>query len=159
MPGRPTDAIRREHDGILEQTEHLRQIAHALPDLTWNERTNAVGAALDFLRGTLLPHADAEEAVLYPVIAKLLDQPDLPAAMVYDHREIAGKVDTLAHADLSDTTAIQELLYGLSALIVLHVHKEDEIYLAVLDAQPRDVAERIVAEQARYAASAHRALV
>jgi hypothetical protein len=52
-------------------------------------------------------------------------------------------IEALAEADLTDVARLQELLYGLHALISVHFEKEEEIYLPLLDARP-DVAERVM---------------
>jgi iron-sulfur cluster repair protein YtfE (RIC family) len=51
-------------------------------------------------------------------------------------------IEALAEADRADVARLQELLYGLHALITVHFEKEEEIYLPLLDARP-DVAKRV----------------
>jgi hypothetical protein len=63
--------------------------------------------------------------------------------MVHDHEAIVERSERLAKTDLEDVDALQELLYGLHALITVHFEKEEEIYLPLLDARP-DVAERVM---------------
>jgi iron-sulfur cluster repair protein YtfE (RIC family) len=52
-------------------------------------------------------------------------------------------VEALADADRDDIARLQELLYGLHALITIHFEKEEEIYLPLLDGRP-DLAERVM---------------
>ena len=56
--------------------------------------------------------------------------------MSHDHVAIGALTDALADADRSDADALQELLYGLHALITVHFRKEEDIYLPLLDAEP-----------------------
>lgn len=112
-----------------------------------------VARVLDFLRGTLLPHAEAEEAVLYPEWARLVGAPDASAPMIHDHQAIAAYTNELGHADLEDLERVRELLYGLHALISVHFRKEEDLQLPLLDAHP-EVADEILK---RMSAHAHHA--
>jgi hypothetical protein len=59
--------------------------------------------------------------------------PLLAASMNYDHRAIRRWIDTLESADIADVAKMQELLYGLDALIRVHIWKENELYLTPLE--------------------------
>lgn len=154
MP-RPTEPFRREHHDLLAHIEHLRVVARQIPRLSPAERTQAVEHVLDFLRGTLLPHARAEEAVLYPEWAALVGAPDAAVPMVHDHRAIEERIDALAAAAPEDTDALQELLYGLHALILVHFRKEEDIQLPAFDAAPAEVTARVLARMGEHAGHAH----
>jgi iron-sulfur cluster repair protein YtfE (RIC family) len=52
-------------------------------------------------------------------------------------------IEALADTDPVDVARLQELLYGLHALITVHFEKEEEIYLPLLNSRP-DVAERVM---------------
>jgi hemerythrin superfamily protein len=62
----PTQPFRDEHRELVEHIEHLAEAARQMPRLTSEERTALRDRVLGFLRDTLLPHAAAEEQVLYP---------------------------------------------------------------------------------------------
>ena len=47
--------------------------------------------------------------------------------MAYDHLAIRAWIAKLAEADEDDIAILQELLYGLDALIRVHLWKEDEL--------------------------------
>lgn len=131
-----TDAFREEHAALLEHVEHLRAIAGQLPGMDSAQRTAAIQRALEFLRGTLVPHAEAEERVLYPAVAALLGSPASTATMISDHRAIVSRIDALAAAQPDDVERLQELLYGLHALLIVHFHKEEDDYLPLLEERP-----------------------
>ena len=131
-----TDAFREEHAALLDHVEHLRAIAGQLPGMDTAERAAALQRALEFLRGTLVPHAEAEERVLYPAVAALLGSPKATATMISDHRAIVSRIDALAAAQPDDVERLQELLYGLHALLIVHFHKEEDDYLPLLEERP-----------------------
>ncbi|MBI5104767.1 MAG: hemerythrin domain-containing protein [Solirubrobacterales bacterium] len=134
--------------------EHLRTLARELPHLPPQERTDAVDRVLGFLRDTLLPHARAEEAVLYPEWAALVGAPDAAAPMVHDHEAIAERIDRLAATGREDVETLQELLYELHALILVHFGKEEDLQLPAFDAHP-EVAARVLERMGEHAGHAH----
>jgi len=144
LDSRPTAPFREEHAHLLEHLDQLRATARELPRLEPQDRDNAVATALRFLHEVLLPHARAEEEVLYPEWARLVGYADAAVPMVHDHEAIAARVERLAAVPADDVETLQELLYGLYALIRVHFDKEEDIQLPVFDRQsPEAVAELI----------------
>jgi hypothetical protein len=131
---RPTIVpMQREHELLLEQVEQMRVAAGELPSLAAAGRAEARARAVDFLRGSLLPHAKEEERGLYPAVGRELGHPDATAPMIYDHLAIGELTAALAEADPDDVGRLQELLYGLYALIRVHFWKEEELYLPTVE--------------------------
>jgi iron-sulfur cluster repair protein YtfE (RIC family) len=140
---RPTEPLRAEHRDLLP---HLLALDSAATDAARWDRDAAVAALADivgFLRGHLVPHAAAEEAVLYPAIEDAMTAPGATATMRADHVEIVARIDRLADtasaieqrwpdAELARDLAHQ--LVGLSAILQLHFRKEEDVLLPVLDA-------------------------
>lgn len=136
-------AFREEHAALLEHVEQLRVVAARLPGIKTAEREAALRPILDFLRGSLVPHAEAEEHVLYPAVAEALGDPEATATMISDHRAIVSRGEALAAAGPDDVDQLQELLYGLYALLVVHFHKEEDDYLPLLEKRPPEELEAI----------------
>ena len=151
---RPTEPFRREHEELLEHIEHVAQAAREMPRLSEEERDALRARILDFLGGTLVPHARAEEQVLYPAWAELVGYADAAVPMVHDHEAIVARIERLETADPSDVDTLQELLYGLYALISVHFRKEEDLQLPAFDAAP-DVAERVLAQMGEAAGPGH----
>jgi iron-sulfur cluster repair protein YtfE (RIC family) len=150
----PTEPFREEHRELIEHIEHLAAAAREMPRLSSDERELLLERVLGFLRGTLVPHAQAEEQVLYPEWAKLVGFDDAAIPMVHDHEAIVARIERLAGTDVGDVDLVQELLYGLYALISVHFRKEEDIQLPVFDAHPA-VAERVLEDMASAAGHAH----
>jgi iron-sulfur cluster repair protein YtfE (RIC family) len=140
---RPAEAFRAEHRHLMVQVGQLRVAASEVTELGVHERETTVARALEFLRGTLVPHAEWEEQILYTAVGELLGEPQATVTMSRDHTAIQRMIEALAETDFEDVARLQELLYGLHALISVHFEKEEEIYLPLLDARP-DVAERVM---------------
>jgi iron-sulfur cluster repair protein YtfE (RIC family) len=150
-----TDPLREEHAHLRPHLDELDAVADTLD--SWTDETPArLDAILDFLRGHLVPHARAEEDVLYPAVERAMGAPGATATMVADHREIVRRTDELAVGAATGPAAASTLrrqLYGLRAILDLHFDKEEEELLPVLDAQmTSEQADRLFAEMS---ASAH----
>ena len=141
---RPTEPFRREHAELHAHIEHVGQAAREVAHLERSEREVLVGRIVGFLTGTLVPHARAEEEVLYPEWAKLVGFDDAAVPMVHDHEAIVARVERLERTDVDDVDTLQELLYGLYALISVHFRKEEDIQLPAFDAAPPEVTQAVL---------------
>jgi iron-sulfur cluster repair protein YtfE (RIC family) len=92
----------------------------------------------------LIPHAQAEEQVLYPTVGRLLRALEATETMSRDHLEVIRLTEELealrlhvfyAPVNESDKQALRRVLYGLYAIIKLHLAKEEEIYLPIVEAR------------------------
>jgi iron-sulfur cluster repair protein YtfE (RIC family) len=144
MDAHPTDPLREEHRMLLEHVAELRRFAADVPRLVPAEREVLIHRLVRFLREELLPHAQAEERVFYPEVAALLGAPEATAPMLHDHRAIRERIVELEGCDPRDPERIQELVYGLYALISVHFEKEEDLYLTLLDAHPGERLGRVL---------------
>ena len=135
-----TQPLRDEHKELLPQVEHLLAAADSIGgDGPSPER---VKAAYEFLAHHLLVHAQAEEAALYPVVAKVMGAPEVTKTMERDHKEIQRLTvelaafqnpDAMTHATNQQLNDLRRVLYGLYTLVKVHFAKEEEVYLPILD--------------------------
>ena len=140
---------------MLSHIEHIGQAAREVPRLDRAERELLVGRIVEFLRGTLIPHAKAEEEVLYPEWAKLVGFAEAAVPMVHDHEAIVQRIERLEQADVDEVDTLQELLYGLYALIGVHFRKEEDIQLPAFDAAPPEVTEAVLERMESRTGHAH----
>jgi len=127
------DEFRARHDEFRAWTDELRKAARRLPELEPAARLSVVADLVAFLQEKVEPHTHVDEQVLYPQAAARMGSPLATAAMAYDHLAIRAWIAKLAEADEQDVATLQELLYGLDALIRVHLWKEDELMLNPLD--------------------------
>lgn len=131
-----------EHEELLPQLELLRMAAEAVGRGRGEVARSAVAAAYDFLANHLLPHAAAEDEVLYPVVGRILGSAHVTETMTRDHLEVerltgllGDLLDEFDRRGLVDDVvrSLQRTLYGLYAVVRLHFAKEEELYLPPLD--------------------------
>ena len=152
---RPTEPFRKEHEQLLEHIEHLAAAARELLRLSDEEHDALRQRMLGLLRRTLVPHAQAEEEVLYPEWSRLLGFPEAAAPMIHDHEAIVARIEWLERADSRDVDSLQELLYGLYALISVHFRKEEDLQVPAFDAAPPDITEAVLERMATKTAHSH----
>jgi hemerythrin-like domain-containing protein len=135
-----TQPLRDEHRELLPELELLRSAGDAVGFAPPEEVTRKVSAALSFLQRHLIPHAQAEEAALYPTVDRLLGSPKATATMRREHvevarltAELASRQSAIAGGNEADLVQVRRLLYGLYAVVGVHFAKEEEVYLPILD--------------------------
>jgi hypothetical protein len=135
--------LRAEHDSVLPVIEQIRSVADALtgeqPDLA------SARELLHRLENELLPHEDADEAVLVPLVARALGSTNATAALSRTHAEIAHQVARLRrllaaidaeHVPAEDVVELRRLLYGLHAILQLHNAQEEEEAFSLVPPSP-----------------------
>lgn len=138
-----TEPLRAEHRELLPEIERLRATADDLATVPSQSTIGQLDALIGFLRTQLIPHARAEEKVLYPDIARHLGSARATATMNADHEEVVRLVTELSElrdgvhggsANRAHAIALRRVLYGLYAILKLHLAKEEDLYLPILDA-------------------------
>jgi iron-sulfur cluster repair protein YtfE (RIC family) len=139
-----TQPLRDEHKELYPQVESLRLAGDAINTSLTSSAYAKIEEAYNFLTHQLLPHAQAEEKALYPMVQKAMGADQATATMSRDHVEVAQLTDELGtlrvHKSQLTITSIQAMalrrfLYGLYTLVKLHFAKEEEIYLPLLDSK------------------------
>ena len=125
--------LRAEHERLLDHVEHIRIAALELPILSPEEARELIDRIVAFLRGPFEAYIESEARTLYPHLDRLLGDPHATVAMRYDLEAIRRSADELGDANVHDTATLQELLYGVHAIISVHFRKEDELYLPLLE--------------------------
>src|SRR5512143_196941 len=137
-----TQPLREEHKELFPHVDRIRQVAEKIGEAPIAEIRDGVDEVYDFLANHLKPHAEAEEAALYPVVQKVLGSPDATKSMSRDHVEVGRYIEDLAAlrgglatGGLAEpqTTELRRVLYGVYALLRVHFAKEEEVYLPILD--------------------------
>ena len=127
--------------------DRVRAVADGLDRLPPPLALTEVAAVHRFLTERLLPHEEAEDALLYPVVAELLGGDDPTAPMSRAHAEIAHLTRLLggvladlgpAGPEAEDRTDLRRILYGIHAILRLHFAQEEEAYLSLLDHSGRE---------------------
>lgn len=138
-----TQPLRDEHKDLLPHIELLRTAADAIGTASGASLSSNIDEAYAFLTHHLIPHAQAEERALYPVVGSLMGAPEATATMSRDHIEIGRLTEELRSLrpylngtgiSASQEQALRRVLYGLYAIVKVHFAKEEEVYLPILDA-------------------------
>jgi iron-sulfur cluster repair protein YtfE (RIC family) len=137
-----TRPLREEHVRLQPHIRRIGDVADLVGEAELDELRPALDDVYEFLARKLVPHMVAKERALYPLLATAMGSPGSTATMRLDHVEIARLTrelgilrkrladDTVSPADIS---ALRRALYGLATLVRLHLAKEEELYLPLLD--------------------------
>jgi len=137
-----SQVFQEEHRKQVVCIEHVQTIADSIGSASVGTLREEIGHVYFFLTQQLLPYAQAEEQVLYPAIGKLLGALEATATMSRDHLEVLQLTEELetqwlhlfyASLSTSNEQALRRVLYGLYAIIKLHLAKEEELYLPLLE--------------------------
>jgi heavy metal translocating P-type ATPase len=137
-----TRRFRSEHTSLRPAVARLRDVADALDATRPAETVAMVREIYRFLVDELGPHEQAEDAMLYPALARVLGGNDPTMTMSRAHVEISHRIRRLGQVlddvdasgpDADDIIELRRLLYGLHAILELHFTQEDEGYLSLDD--------------------------
>ncbi len=137
-----TQPLRDDHQRFLPSVMAIRDIADSIGDEPADSLIKKVDESLDFLIKDLLPHFSAEDRVLYPEVARIMDSPQATNTMRMDHAEMRALIGELAQmrSKIREEESLQyeaktlyRVLYSLFTLVVLHFSKEEEIYFSIID--------------------------
>jgi hypothetical protein len=104
-----------------------------LPSVSEEEGHELIERIVSFLRRRPRPRTQTAKSEASTHTWRAFGDPRATQPMVYDHRAIRQLTARLQEAGNQDVSLLQELLYGLHAVITVHFRKEDELYLPLLE--------------------------
>ncbi len=145
VPGWPETGpvLHAAHVAFGPDIARLRRTADLLDELEPAAALVDLRAINTFLAGPLLSHERYEEQTVYASVAAAAGGDDTTAPLSRTHREIFHLVGLFGRlvTDLppggpgdDDQRDLRRVLYGLHAILELHMAQEDELYLALGEA-------------------------
>ncbi|TCN51357.1 uncharacterized protein (DUF2249 family) [Rhodococcus sp. SMB37] len=130
---RAVDAVKSHHS---ELSGRIAILSEALLDAVaaGREADAHRRALVDYLTGTLLPHAIAEERALYPAAAGRGEARLLVESMIAVHRILGELVDRIAKE--SDPVRAAASAYALTVVFEAHLADENDRILPLVAADP-----------------------
>jgi hypothetical protein len=125
---RPVAEFREEHETLLSRFSVFLTRA-TKPGATQLDRA----CLILYVRAEVLPHARAEETVLYPALEQaLLTHGFATATMVTDHRNVSRLLDDMARlTGAVDPAEYNRRAYQLEAILRTHFAKEQQYIMAL----------------------------
>jgi heavy metal translocating P-type ATPase len=134
--------LRTEHRELAPALARIRRLADGIDALPAGGAAVELEATRSFLVDDLMRHERQEDRTIYPMLAQAIGNDDATAALHRTHTEIfhlIGLYDRLvgdlppegpAREDLVD---LRRVLYGLDAILRLHMAQEEELYVSLGD--------------------------
>jgi hemerythrin-like domain-containing protein len=136
----PVRTVRREHEAFVRELIGVREAADAVGEEGCREMARRTGAIHEFLAHRLMPHAVAEDVILFPALREESESAHT-VAMTQCHRQIARLTDDLeqANARLSQgeesrdlDCELRRILYGVHALLAAHFDEAEDVFRQTL---------------------------
>ena len=130
------------HRMLAPGISSLRSTADGLDVLAPTEARVELEARRSFLIDTLVPHEIEEDRAVYPMLAAALRSDDATSAMHRTHTEIFHLVRLFDRLLIElpvdgpnpdDRTDLRRAMYGLDAILRLHMAQEEELYSSIGD--------------------------
>ena len=83
-----TQPLRDEHKELMPQVKTLQLAGDRIHEVLAPSDRAQIDKVYSFLTHHLMPHAHAEEKVLYPVVRKVMGSEHATASMSRDHTEV-----------------------------------------------------------------------
>ena len=137
--------LRAEHRELNPRIVRIRTVADRLDVIDPVEAYGDLAEIRDFLVHDLVPHEELEDRTVFPMLAKAIGSDDATAALHRTHREIfhlarlyARLVEELPPSGpiADDLPDLRRVLYGLHAILQLHMAQEEELYMGLGDEHP-----------------------
>jgi hypothetical protein len=129
-----------EHRALAPGIAQLRIVADRLDTMDPRDAFQRLQDIRVFLTDTLVPHEEDEDRAVYPLLTSALGTDDATSALHRTHTEIFhlirlyGRIVDEIGAEgptPEDRTDLQRALYGLDAILRLHMAQEEELYIAI----------------------------
>jgi hemerythrin-like domain-containing protein len=133
-----TQPFREEHVEIKKHLGHIGEMIGSLPAASSAGKRELMEKLVAALSAHILPHAEWEERVLYPVVDRLVGgKAPFTAAMRHEHGIVQRSISLLA--DQAENPTQDGVLFARTAdqllgLILAHFEDEEEVLLPILDA-------------------------
>ena len=135
--------LRDAHTRLQSAVERLLGVADAVGAVSTVELRQRVREAQVQLNATVVPHTDAEVRVLYPVVDELVGSDGATLTMRLEHEEVqrltdelgrlADRLEGAAVVSIDLATSLRRVLYGLHALLCIHLAEDEHYVFPVLE--------------------------
>jgi len=140
-----SEHLTTKHRELAPSIARIRALADGLGSMPARASRAELESIRVFLLETLVPHEEREDREVFPLLAGAVGNDDVTAALHGTHSEIFHLVrfmDRLV-AEVpeegpgpEDLTDLRRILYGLDAILRLHMAQEEELYVALGDEHP-----------------------
>ncbi len=137
------DHVLSDHHDLRPGVEDLVIVAEQLDRLPPDEARGRLLRVRDFLVDELLPHEIEEEESVYPTLRRVFPGSDPTLPLVRTHRELARRIRLFDRTveelgpdgpEPDEIVDLRRALFGLHAVLELHLALEDELYTHLADA-------------------------
>jgi hypothetical protein len=147
-------AAHAQHDEMVATVDLMPALGDMLLVAPQEELRPRLADLDEFLNGTLLPHMDAAEPVVFPELERLMQNRHSMTPLRREHariRQLAAEYSRLwpqvrdAHHSLGKALAVRRVVFSLYALMKVHL-AEENLYIDIIERGAEARAEEVAAE-------------
>ena len=137
------EIVDEKHKLLLSQAHSLASTADSVGVVSIADLRENVDECLRYLANDLNPFCEVSHAVVYPVVGEIFGSLNSTNTMSHDIveiRHLTAELERLHHilnkndeVNVFEANKLRSVLFGVYAIISLHLTKEAEIYLSMLD--------------------------
>lgn len=137
------EQIDEMHKTLLSRVNSLSSTADSIGISTLSDIRDGVDDCVRFLANELIPFCEVSHAVMYPVVGEMFGSLSSTNTMSYDiveMRHLTTELEKLHHIlnsndeiNTFEANQLRAVLHGLHAVATLHLTKEAEIYVSMLE--------------------------
>lgn len=149
---------------LLSNTNSLAAVADSVGVSSLSELREGIDESIRFLANDLIPFCEITHSIVYPVIGEMfgsLNSTNTMSLDIVEIRHLTAELEklhqVLNHNDeinVFESNKLRAVLYGLHAIITLHLSKEAEVYMPMLDKRLTDEERTVLADRIDHAFSA-----
>lgn len=133
---------------LLVVANTLLTVADSVGISSSDELYDEVGKGLSMVANNVIPFFEMTQAVIYPMVAEIYGSLNSTETMnldIVEIRHLTSELESMFQAiertqtvNVFEANRLRSILYGLHAIISLHVSKESEVYLPLLEKRLTD---------------------
>jgi iron-sulfur cluster repair protein YtfE (RIC family) len=141
------------HERLMQHVDEMPALGAMILSAPIEELRPRLTETSEFLNSLLIPHMEAAEATLYPELERMMQNRHSMAPMRREHAEIRRLVADFTRLEkavgdkrptLGKTVALRRVLFGLYALLEVHL-VEEEVYIPLVNHGVTDEASEVMA--------------
>ena len=142
------EALDHKFRELLVVANTLLTIADSVGISPSDDIYDEVGKGLSTVANNVIPFFEMTQTVVYPMVAEIYGSLNSTETMNYDIveiRHLASELESMFHAiertqkiNVFEANRLRSILYSLHSIISLHVTKESEVFLPLLEKRLTD---------------------
>lgn len=137
------EVLDHKYRALMVEANTLQTIADSVGISPSDELYDLVRNGISVVANSAIPYFDIAQAVMYPMVAEIygsLNSTDTMNHDIVEIRHLTSELEVMSNAiertqrmNVFEANRLRSILYGLHAILSLHISKEIEVFLPLLE--------------------------